>query len=112
MAIQTQSVEITSDASGDVTTTLRIGTGRVAQIVINPDGTDVPTALWDLTITDGNGVQIFTDTSLSAVANTVDNPIIAKTNSDFMFPVSGFVNLVGANMGNAKKAVIIIYVEN
>ena len=110
MAIQVRSIELTSDSSGDVTATLEVN-GRVAQIVINPDGTDVPTASWDLTITDTSNVQVFQNVTLSAVADTVDNPVIVKTNSDFMFPVAGTLTLVGANMGNAKKALVSVYVE-
>lgn len=110
MAIQIRSVELTSDASGNVTATLEVN-GRIAQIVINPDGSAVPSALWDLTITDTNNVQVFQDTALSETVDTVDNPIISKTNSDFMFPVAGTLTLVGANMGNAKKALVSVYVE-
>jgi len=110
MAIQMRSVELVSDSSGDVTATLEAN-GRIAQIGINPDGSDVPTASWDLTITDTSNVQIFQDLALSEANDTVANPVIVKTNTDFMFPVAGTLKLVGANMGNAKKALVSVYVE-
>lgn len=112
MSIQTRTVNLTSDAAGDVVATIKAN-GVIRQIVIVNDATDTPTTLWDVTVADGNATEIYQNLTVSIASNTAVVPSVAGTagTDEFLFPATGILTITGANMGNAKKAVIIIYVE-
>lgn len=105
---------ITSDSGGDATgeTTNPIE-GMFMGVMVNPDGSAAPTDNWDLTVTNEDGVDLLggngADLSTSAsqyrpalVANAVDSANVME-----YVPVAGSkLTFTGANMGNAKKAVV------
>lgn len=112
MAIETRSVELISDASGDVSVAIDAH-GLLRTVVSRPDtGSQQPTTLWDLTVTH-EGIQIYQDLALSNSANThaIPSKVGTTGTEEFLFPLSGPVTLTGANMGNAKRAIITIYLE-
>ena len=105
---------LVSDSSGDADSkTAHRVSGIVKQVFIEPDGTDVPSALWDLTLTDepiddgtaGPNLLNGQGANLSETATTTLGPSDLKGG---LFAVNR-LNLVGSNMGNAKKAKVTVY---
>ena len=99
----------TTDASGDVTeqTSATIN-GQISRVVTNPDNTDTPTTLWDLTLKEEDGVDILTgdgadrDAADSGASEPIAPcPPCPAINSKLTFTV--------ANGGNAKKGVVVVY---
>lgn len=106
---QKVSVSWTSDASGDYTETVKIY-GFIVKVVFNP--TDGPTDNYDLTLVDGEGVDVLggggadRDTSTS---EQIPDPTTGKTICGFAY---GDVTFTVAAAGNAKSGVTHIYVLN
>ena len=107
---------MTSDASGDATNSYNIGAVRVNRATIVNDGDDTPTNLWDLTVTDDDGIDILGAAGAN-VAVAADytlqtkmdvSPVVAE--GGYML-VNGNLTFTGANMGNAKIATVKIYAE-
>jgi len=99
----------TTDGSGDVTeeTTATIN-GQISRIVTNPDNTDTPTTLWDLTLKDEDGVDVLSgdgadrDTADSGASEQIAPcPHCPAIKSKLTFTV--------ANGGAAKKGVVVVY---
>jgi len=107
MTIATQLVELTSDAGGDASTTVKVN-GLLAGVETINDGTDTPTDQWDLTIATEQGTTIFTDTGIGNAANEF---LLASLDTYHKFPVSGTLTITGANMGATKKAKVVLYIE-
>ncbi len=115
--IGTYTLRIISDALGNVDDTGGARTlgmhinGELHYITIIPGtGGEQPTNLWDLTMWDPEGNQIFTDTGLSNTANTVKVPETDAT-THRVLPTNGKLKLQAAGMGNAKAATIKILIR-
>ena len=99
----------TTDASGDVTEeSASTINGQISRVVTNPDNTDTPTTLWDLTLKDEDGVDILggdggdRDSADSKASEQVSPcPPCPAIRSKLTFTV--------ANGGNAKKGVVVVY---
>jgi len=97
----------TSDASGDAS---GIDTeeldGVALAFVTNPDGTDAPTDLYDITIDDSDAGDVaaagLANRSTSATQRVVPNPAAA---------FSSKLSLVVANAGNAKKGTLTMFYQ-
>lgn len=109
-------LEWTSDASGDVSgDTVKID-GTILRVVFDPDGTDAPTANYDVTLTaDGLDLLAGQGANLSATVTSHVSPGVAftdgTTTSVLPIDVNAACELVVANAGNAKKGKVIIYVR-
>ena len=99
----------TTDGSGDVTeqTSATIN-GQISRVVTNPDNTDTPTTLWDLTLTDEDSVDVLCDAGedmdaadSGASEQIAPCPPCPAINSKLTFTV--------ANGGAAKKGVVVVY---
>ena len=117
---ETRSVKVlilswTSDASGDVSGTTGSMSGEILKIVTDPDGTDAPTANYDVVLNDTHAV----DVALGLLANrhTSNNETVYPRQeitlavNSYAVPifVDGTVEAVVSNAGNVKKGVISIY---
>ena len=104
------SYAFTTDGSGDASeeTTLKV-IGQVKRMVTNPDDTDTPTAGWDVTIKDEDGVDIL-------CGNGADRDADGSKASEQAFPCPANVAIASkltftvANGGNAKKGVVKLYI--
>jgi len=95
----------TSDASGDVNgtaTSFKIS-GIPIHLITDPDGTDVPTALYDATLLDDDSVDILQangdDRSATLIEQVSYLGVAFNTN----------LTLTISNAGNAKKGVLTLY---
>ena len=99
----------TTDASGDVTEqTSIIINGGINRVVTNPDNTDTPTTLWDLTLTDEDGVDVLAGNGAdrdSADSGASEQIVLGAANPVVVSKLTFTV----ANGGNAKKGVVIVY---
>lgn len=97
----------TSSAGGAASEQTKKVSGKVKRMVTNPDNTDTPSANWDLTITDEDGVDILEGEGANR------DPAGAGTSEEFVFPLSALVasklTFTVANAGNAKKGVVKLY---
>ena len=107
-----------SDASGDATYTTEKLAGTIVGVAFIPDGGGTaPTTLYDVTLTDDNGVDILSGqgANLSAtVANRVVPGVPFKdgtTTSVAPIVLNDTLDLVVANAGNAKGGQVILYLR-
>lgn len=102
-------VELVSDASGDASITVTGLPKRkwCMQWVINPDGTDVPTASFDITAVDSNGADLMNGQGAD-LSETATTTIDVASNGNGAL-AEGDITITGAAMGNAKKAIVILY---
>jgi hypothetical protein len=96
-----------SSAGGAATEQTKKVSGKVKRIVTNPDNTDTPSANWDLTITDEDGVDILEGEGANR------DPAGAGTSEGIAFTISELIasklTFTVANAGNAKKGVVKLY---
>ena len=100
----------TTDGSGDATEqTSIVINGRINRVVTNPDDTDTPTTLWDLTLKDEDGVDLL-------CGDGADRDAADSGASEQVFTcpanlgVASKLTLTVANGGNAKKGVVTVYI--
>lgn len=91
---------LTSDALGDATVSAALH-GYLVRVVTNPE--DGPTADWDLTIIDEDGVDILAAGGVDRHTTTSEEVPLPNNNPVF---VNGTVTVTGANMGNVKTAAV------
>lgn len=94
----------TSDASGDATATLPLD-GAIMRVVTNPDDSAAPTANYDVTIIDSDGLDLLNSEGLNR----------HTSNSEQIFPSStpfhnGDVTVTIANAGDTKAGTVTLYV--
>lgn len=97
-------ITLTSDASGDdsITETLH---GLLVRCVSNPSVT-APTADWDFYLNDVDGVDLLAGGGVDRHTSTSE---MAALPNNFPVRIDGAVTIVGANMGNAKIADVVLY---
>lgn len=124
----TVTFSLTADSSGDVSestdsgtygagdnsktiTDLIKGTELVGAYAIAGTGGDAPTALWDVTATDANGVDLF-DSALLNLSATAKVGAFAKIGGIYgSIPVVSALTVVGDNMGSGKKGTVALVFE-
>lgn len=95
----------TTDGSGDVTEQTVLVGGVVNRVVTNPDDTDTPTTLWDLTLKDEDGVDLL-------CGDGADRDAADSGASEQMFTcphnlaVASKLTFTVANGGGTKKGVV------
>ena len=96
-----------SDASGnaDVTTGGKLTSAAVLGIFI-PDTVDVPTTLYDVTITDEDGVDVLQNQGLDGSVAVVEEQAVSFGNV-----FNSLLTLNVSNEGNAKKGKVILEME-
>lgn len=97
-------VDWTSDSSGDATATLPIN-GAIVRVVTNPDDSAAPTANYDVTVVDEDGVDLLNSECLNR----------HTSNSEQVFPTdvpfhNGDVTVTIANAGDTKQGTVALYV--
>lgn len=99
----------TTDADGDASEETEKLNGKVKRVVTNPDNTDTPTAGWDLTIEDEDGVDVL-------CGNGADRDAGGTKASEQTFPCPADIGIASkltfkvANGGNTKKGVVKLYI--
>ena len=105
----------TSSAGGSATQAFTGINGRIVRVVTDPDGTDVPTTLYDITLVDDEGFDVLVTlgANRSATVTEAIAPGIILTNgaSTSVVPqaIAGTLTLNVTNAGNAKKGVVAVY---
>lgn len=112
-AIDKYSIAWVSDASGDVSAnTFAVEAGEIVQVGYIPNGGGTqPSDLYDVTMTDANGVDVLggTGANLSQTTKTVAVPAVSTY---FRRTIeSGNLTPVVANAGNAKGGTIVLLVR-
>ena len=99
----------TTDADGNASEESATVNGQINRIVTNPDNTDTPTAGWDLTIEDEDGVDML-------CGNGANRDADGSKASEQAFPcphnlaVTSKLTFTVANGGNTKKGVVKLYI--
>ena len=95
----------TAAGAADLATTFSYY-GEVLALLTDPDGTDVPTLNYDITVTDPDGYDVMqaaaanrSDTATQQVVPTAKSIAVGK------------LTLNVTNAGNAKKGVAILYIH-
>lgn len=110
-------VDWTSDASGNVTSTIRGMFGQILRVTTNPDaGATSPTASYDMTLKDddeidvlfGFGADLSQSASKTFTCRTVDS---GTTTTTIPVMVGTDLDLAITSAGNAKSGVIRIYMK-
>lgn len=87
--------------------------GILNRLVTNPDGTDAPTDDYDLTLLDGDSVDVLNGGGANRdTANTEEiypSTVGVGTNSDFQPAIAGDLTVTIAAAGNTKKGRVILY---
>ena len=95
---------LTTGSSGFVSVWLGC-VGRFDRLVIIPgSGSVQPTDQWDLTITDEDGVEIYSNTTISNTGTTVAYPSGTNVNN-----VYGLLTFLVENAGSEKTVRIVAY---
>ena len=96
-----------SSAGGAASEQTKKVSGKAKRMVTNPDNVDTPTANWDLTITDEDGVDILEGEGANR------DPAGAGTSEGYAFTISELIasklTFTVANAGSAKKGVVKLY---
>ena len=96
-----------SSAGGAASEQTKKVSGKVKRMVTNPDNVDTPSANWDLTVTDEDGVDILEGEGANR------DPAGAGTSEEHVLTISVLVasklTFTVANAGNAKKGVVKLY---
>lgn len=91
--------------------------GAIARVVIIPDATDAPTTLYDITLTDSDGIDVLAGqgANLSAtVASSVCPGVPLKdgtTTSVLLTVVDSILTLNVTNAGDTKAGRVVVYVR-
>jgi len=99
----------TSDAIGDASEETEKVSGIIKRVVTNPDDIDTPTAAYDLTIEDEDGVDVL-------CGNGADRDASGTGASEQAFPCPGNLAVASkltfkvANAGASKKAIVKLYI--
>ena len=103
-------VTMTADGSGDSSGTQTIN-GWVVRVVVNPDGSAVPTTGYDIYLTDEDGIDVLGGDGVGlAIAGGGADSDSVEINPDPIRWVDGTLNAVGDDMGSAAVAKLIVYV--
>lgn len=110
--------EWVSDASGNATIPSGFAvSGYITRVVIIPSGSAAPTTLYDLTMTDEDGVDVLAGrgANMSATATLSmcpGTPINDGTTASVVpVVVDSILTLNVANAGNAKAGTVVVYVR-
>jgi hypothetical protein len=106
----------TSDASGDVSGhAFVVPTGMILQVKTVPDGTTAPSDNYDLTIVDGDSVDLLGGSGADRdnAAAEIIAPLIGDATTKNQRPLvdgTGALDIVVANAGNAKKGIVSLWI--
>jgi hypothetical protein len=80
----------------------------ITKVRCYPDGTDTPTALYDLTITD-NGLDVMGGNLADRTEATTGDQALPKIgDSEGPTQITGDLTISGEHMGNSKKVTVVI----
>jgi hypothetical protein len=84
----------------------------ITRITTVPDGTDVPTALYDVVLNDEFGLDLAAGLLANRSATLAEHvaPMLGGS-SNVPVAVNGTLTPVISNAGNAKKGIIYVYVD-
>lgn len=107
-------VELTSDGSGDASQAVPDVHGFLVKVITQGDGTDSPTADWDLTLVETSyGASLDALGGDGADRHTTNTEVIAPVDASGATPVylHGNYTVTGANMGDTKSATVWLFVH-
>ncbi len=97
-----------TDASGDVALGIDLRRGRLLQIKTVPDGTDVPTAAYDLTLLDPSDSGDVLEGKGGDLSATLT---VWAAGAVQVFLEGGSYTFTIANGGNAKRGIVYLFVQ-
>ena len=102
----------TSDAGGDADGTTVTVHGKLNRVVTNP-GAGPPTANYDIVINDEDGFDVLGGLGANRHTTTTEEaiPFMSGTLTEHQRVVSGTLELVVSNAGNATSGTVTLYVE-
>jgi hypothetical protein len=108
-----------SDAGGSATVASGLPvSGKIVRVVIIPAGApDAPTNLYDLTLTDSDGVDVLAGQGANALEATIWNlcpgtPLRDGTTVSVVpMVVDGVLTLNVTNAGDSKRGTVVVYVR-
>ena len=98
----------TCSAGGAATaTTTEFYTGKIEALVTDPDGTDVPTTLYDVTIADADGTDVLSAAGMNRSATVTEIVLSASLG----IVANDKLSLTIAAAGASKKGKIYLYIR-
>lgn len=116
-SVSKHTFEWVSDASGNVTMPSSVLVGGIIKRVVFVPGSPAPTALYDVTLTDSDGVDVLAGQGANLPASGVTQvcPGIpfkdGTTTSTTQIIVESILTLNVTNAGNATQGKVIVYVQ-
>lgn len=102
----------TSDASGDVSSSIKNVYGTLRRVVFAPVASASPTANYDVTLSDENSYDVFQGDGADQSATVAANVFIANATSGYVgADIAGHLTLTVSNAGNAKQGNIKLYLR-
>lgn len=107
-----------SDASGDAEVVSGVAvSGAIARVVFIPSATAAPTANYDVTLTDSDGIDVLAGQGAN-LSDTVSSSVCpgiplkdGTTTSVILTIVDSILTLTVANAGDTKAGKVIVYVR-
>lgn len=113
-ALSVASITWTSDAGGDAIASLGPLVGELVRVVTNPsDGATSPTASYDVTLTDQDGIDVLAGRAAdrSATASESFTPMSGDTTTSTPMALAGTHTLTVDNAGAARSGVLRLYLR-
>jgi hypothetical protein len=118
--LEVWTLDWTSDANGNVVANIEQMTGTIMRAVTNPeDGATSPTANYDITLSDSDGIDLLTGLAANRSATDNENicPLFTQTIADSASTnvlqsvpvVAGDVDLAITNAGAARGGILKVY---
>jgi hypothetical protein len=106
--IEVVQISWTSDGSGDFTEALELN-GWLVKVVTDPDGTDAPTANYDITLVDENSVDAANSLLINRHTSTTEEVYTLVSGAATPILLSGDHTFTVANAGDTKAGVCKLY---
>ncbi|MDH5664753.1 MAG: hypothetical protein OEY10_00445 [Nitrosopumilus sp.] len=99
---------VSDDTTGAVSGSTKRINGRIVKVVTDPSAT-APTALYDITITDDEGIDVIQGLGANRSATVTEEVSVVYTGTSNNVYVNDILTINVTNAGNSKQGQIIIY---
>jgi hypothetical protein len=109
-AVEKIEIAWTSTAGGAATVAIEKLHGYIVKLVTDPDGTDAPTANYDITLVDEHGADALAGAGIDRHTSTTEVVYPKGTNAVVPVFIAGTATFTVAAAGNAKSGVATLYI--
>lgn len=109
-AIERISIAWLSDAAGNADISITNLYGFLVKVVTDPDNAAAPSALYDVTLVDENGLDAMAGTVLDRSATLTEQVYPVALNSQTPIFLCGTHTFTVANAGITKAGVVVLYI--